>query len=197
VRKYRKGQFLCYQGDAGDRLFVVAEGLVKVVLGSERGEEIVLATLGPRESLGEIALLDGAPRSASVVAVKPTTVLMLPRSALLHVMGQNPALLDAMLRSLGGLVRRLTEQTGDFVFLDLTGRVAKVLLRLTESHGTAQDEVALDAHLSQSELAAMVGATRPAVNRILQLFAARGWISIEGRVIAIQDQPALRRRAGG
>lgn len=195
-RTYRRGQYLCYQGDPGDCLFVIASGLVKVVLSNEQGDEIVLATLGPQESLGELAVLDGAPRSASVVAAEPTSVVMLTRVALLEAIGTHPAVLDALLRSLGGLIRRLTEQAGDLVFLDLGGRVAKLLLRLAEAHGTGPDDVVLDLRLSQSDLAAMVGASRPAVNRALQLLAARNWISVDGQVIVLRDPASLRRRAG-
>jgi CRP/FNR family transcriptional regulator, cyclic AMP receptor protein len=163
---------------------------------SRQGDEILLVTLDRYESLGELAILDDSPRSASVIAVEPTTVLMLPRSAVRKLMATHPSVLDAVLRSLGGLVRRLTEQNGDLAFLDLGGRLAKLLLGLAESHSHDDERVVLDVGLSQSDIAAMVGATRPAVNRILQLFAARGLISVDGRVIVLRDLPALRRRAG-
>jgi CRP-like cAMP-binding protein len=195
-RAYGRGQYLWYQGDPGDRLVVVAEGLVKVVLTSEQGDEIVLVTLGRFESFGELAILDGSPRSASVVAAAPTTVLMLPRTAVLELMTTHPAVLDAVFRSLGQLVRRLTEQTGDLVFLDLAGRLAKVLIHLAHSHAQDDQHMVLDVGLSQSDIAAMVGATRPAVNHILQRFASRGLISIDGRRIVLRDLAALRRRAG-
>jgi CRP-like cAMP-binding protein len=102
--------------------------------------------------------------------------------------------LDALLRSLGGLVRRLTEQTGDLVFLDLSGRLAKLLLRLAEARGEPGPAV-VDLGLSQSDLASMIGATRPAVNRVLQSMAARGMITMDGRIIVLRDVAALRRRA--
>jgi CRP/FNR family transcriptional regulator, cyclic AMP receptor protein len=195
-RTYGRGQYLWYQGDPGDRLIVVSEGLVKVVLASEQGEEIVLVTLGRYETLGELAILDDSPRSASVVAVERTTVLMLPRAAVLDLMATHRPVLDAMLRALGQLVRRLTETTGDLVFLDLAGRVAKVLLNLARSHAKDDRPTMLNIGLSQSDIAAMVGATRPAVNRVLQHFASRGLISVDGRVIVLRDLPALHRRAG-
>lgn len=195
-RSYGRGQFLWYQGDPGDRLVVVASGLVKVTLTSESGEEVLLVTLGEHQTLGELAILDGSPRSASVVAVRPTTVLTLPRSAVLAQMAMHPGVLDAILRSLGRLVRRLTEQTGDLVFLDLAGRLAKVLLQLAESHSPDGSGTVVDAGLSQSDIAAMVGATRPAVNRVLQTFASRGLVSVEGQIIVLRNVAALRRRAG-
>lgn len=194
-RKYGKGQFVFYQGDSGDTLLVICRGLVKVVFASEAGEETVLVTLGDCEVVGQIALLDGAERSASVVAVEPTTGLLLTRTTVLDVMVRHPAVLDAMLCSLGRMVRRLTEQAGDFAFLDLGGRLAKVLLRLAGDRSEAADGIVLDLGLSQSDLAAMVGASRPAVNRVLHSFAARGLISVSGQVIVLRDLPALRRRA--
>ena len=193
-RTYRRGQYIWYQGDPGDALLVVGEGRVKVVFGSEGGEEAVLVTAGGGEVLGEIALLDGGGRSASVVAVEPTTGLLLTRATVLEAMGRHPVVLEAMLRNVGGLVRRLTEQAGDLVFLDLGGRVAKLLLRLAGDRAEATD-VVLDTGLSQSELAAMVGATRPAVNRVLRLFAARGLISVDGQVIVLRDIAGLQKRA--
>jgi CRP-like cAMP-binding protein len=195
-RSYDRGQYLWYQGDSGDRLVVICSGIVKVVFTSRQGDEIVLVTLGRYESLGELAILDDSPRSASVIAVEPATVLMLPRTAVLKLMATHPSVLDSVLRSLGRLVRRLTEQNGDLAFLDLGGRLAKLLLGLAESHSHDDARVVLDVGLSQSDIAAMVGATRPAVNRILQLFASRGLISMDGRVIVLRDLPALRRRAG-
>jgi CRP-like cAMP-binding protein len=143
-----------------------------------------------------VAILDDSPRSASVIAVEPTTVLLLPRSTLLEQMATHPAVLNAVLCSLGQLVRRLTEQTGDLVFLDLGGRVAKVLVQLAQSHAPDERRLVVDVGLSQSDLASMVGATRPAVNHILQRFAAQGLISVDGRAILIRDPSALRRRAG-
>ena len=196
-RTFGRGQYLWYEGDEGERLVVVASGLLKVVVTSDRGDEIVLSTAGPGHTLGELALLDGGPRSASVVAVEQTSVLLLGRATVLDLMSHHPTVLDAVLRSLGALVRRLTEQTGDLVFLDLGGRLAKVLLRLAADRPAGRDgRVVLDRALSQSDLAAMVGATRPAVNRVLQLLVARGLIAVDGRVIELLDLPGLRRRAG-
>ena len=194
-RTYGRNQFLWYQGDDGAHLVVVASGLVKVVLSSPQGGEVVLTTLGPGEISGELAVLDGSPRSASVVAAEPTTVLLLTRATVLDTLNRYPSVLDALLRSLGNLIRRITEQAGDFVFLDLGGRVAKLLLHLAEAHGASS--TVLDLRLTQSDLAAMVGATRPAVNRVLQHLAGRGVIEVDGQRIVLVNLAELRRRASG
>ena len=196
-RSYRRDQFLWYEGDPGDYLVVILQGLVKVTVTSRWGDEMLLATLGPSDVVGELSVIDGGVRSASVVALKPTTGIVIGRTPLIAFMQGSPELLDVLLRSMGALIRRLTERATDLVFLDLAARVAKLLLREAEERGDEQRQgVPLDLGLTQTELAQMVGASRPAVNRVLQTMAARGSISIIGRKIIIRDPTALRRRAG-
>lgn len=196
LRHYKRDQYLWVQGDPGDHLVVVVSGRVKVVVTSESGDELVLVTLGPAESLGELAVLDALPRSASAVAAEPATVLRIPRGQLHELMRSNPAVMSALMTSVGALVRRLTEQASDLVFLDLTGRVAKLLIQLVDDSDPARSGPAtLDLGLTQTDLAHMVGASRPALNRVLQALSSRGWISIEGRRIVVRDRAGLRRRA--
>jgi CRP-like cAMP-binding protein len=148
---------------------VVASGLLKVVVTSEDGEEMVLVTLGLGEALGELAVVDGGPPSASAEALEPTEVLVITRDALLELAARDRGLTEALLLALGRLLRRLTEQAADLVFLDLPGRVAKLLSGLAAERGSpVADGVELDAHLTQSDLARMVGASRQSVNQILQ-----------------------------
>lgn len=197
LRHYKRDQYLWMQGDPGDYLVVVASGRVKVVVTSEGGDELVLVTLGRAESLGELAVLDARPRSASAVAAEPATVLRISRVQLHELMRSNPAVMNALMTSIGALIRRLTEQASDLVFLDLTGRVAKLLVQLVDDKGPALSGPAtLDLGLTQTDLAHMVGASRPALNRILQALSSRGWITVEGRRIVVRDRAGLRRRAG-
>jgi CRP/FNR family transcriptional regulator, cyclic AMP receptor protein len=193
-RLYAPGQIICHQGEPGDHLYAVIEGLVKIVFTSERGDEMVLNILGPEEIFGELALLDGSPRSASVVALRSTLVFVLPRRQLLELMSVNPGLADEFLKLIGKLVRNLTEKAGDLAFLDLAGRLAKLLLQLSAMHGQVHG-VVLDSGLTQTDLARMIGASRPAVNRELQSLATRGMIALQGRTIVLRDLEALRRRS--
>ena len=196
-RSYKKGQLLVYEGDAGDSVFVVIQGLVKVMVSSEEGEEMVLVTLRPFDTFGELSLVDGGPRSASAEAVEATRVLVITRSILLELLEQHPTLTDALLRSLGSLVRRLTEQTADLVFLDIHGRMAKLLLTLAAERGEeTADGILLDLNLTQADLAAMVGGSRQSVNQTLRSFESRGYLEIEGRTIRLRKPTDLRRRAG-
>jgi CRP/FNR family cyclic AMP-dependent transcriptional regulator len=194
-RRYRPGEIIFHQGDPGESLFALLDGLVKVVFTTEHGAEIVLNMLGRGDTFGEMALLDGSPRSASIVTARPAWVFALPRARLLELMREHPGLADEFLRLLGRMVRRLTGQAADLAYLDLGGRLAKLLLRLAAKHGHHGEVVELPG-LTQSDLAALVGATRPAVNRALQSLVSRKLIAVHGRTITLLDVAALRERGG-
>jgi CRP-like cAMP-binding protein len=159
---------------------------------------MLLATLHRADTFGELAVIDGGPRSASAEAVEPTTLLVLARSALLEVLHDHPAVTDGLLRSLGVLARRLTDQAADLVFLDLHGRVAKLLVNLVDKNesGGGAGEVVLDLHLTQGELASMVGGSRQSVNQILRAFEQLGYLELQGRRMVVRRPDLLRRRAG-
>jgi len=196
-RRFRRGEVLFHEGDPGDALFVVASGAVKVVVPSEDGEEAILATLRRGDFLGELALLDGAPRSASAVALEATETLTLPRDQFRALIAGEPAIRDALLASVAGELRRLTTHVAELHFLDLTGRLAARLARLAEEHGERQPngEIRLDAPLTQSDLAAMIGATRQSVNKLLGEFEADGLLRMERDSIVVPDLARLAETA--
>jgi CRP-like cAMP-binding protein len=197
ARRFRRGEVLFHEGDPGDALFVVASGAVKVVVPSEDGDEAILATLRRGDFLGELALLDGAPRSASAIALEATETLALPRDQFHALVASEPAIRDALLASLAGELRRLTTHVAELHFLDLTGRLAARLARLAEEHGERLPNGAmrLDAPLTQSDLAAMIGATRQSVNKLLGEFEADGLIRIERDSIVVPSLEGLHRAA--
>ena len=195
-RFYIRGESIFHQGDPGEALFLIESGIVKIDLTSDDGDQMVLATLGPGETFGELALIDRGPRSASARAVESCCLLALPREAFLHAVRENPLLLESLLESLGTLLRSLLAQASDLVFLDLASRVAKQLMTLAEKNGRPDNGgITLDLHLSQSGLAGMVGGSRPSVNQILKSFEARGYLEVKGRRIFIKHPELLRRRA--
>lgn len=197
TRRYRKGQLICHQGEPGDSLFVLSQGLVKIFVSSDEGQDMVVAILAPTGVFGELALIDGGPRSASALALQPTNLLTIARTTFLEFLRDHPSLADALLRSLGGMVRSMLERASDLVFLDLQGRVAKVLLQLAAFGGSeVVAGVVVDLGLTQSDLASMVGGSRPTVNQILRAFEDRGYIAVHGRRIILDRPDLLRRRAG-
>lgn len=193
--EFERGRTIFHQGDDGDTLFVIADGLVKVWVSSGEGGEMVLATLRSPDAFGELTAIDGRPRSASATALEPTTLVALDRNTLLDAVHRHPDVADGMMRALGGLARRITEQTSDLVFLDLAGRLAKTLATLADRDGREEDgAVVLALPLTQTELAEMVGGSRQSVNQILKTFEARGFLDIRGREVVISDLDSLRRR---
>jgi CRP/FNR family cyclic AMP-dependent transcriptional regulator len=195
TRKFRRGEVLFHEGDPGDSLFIVAAGAVKVVVPSDDGDEAILATLRRGDFLGELALLDGAPRSASAIALEATEALTLPRARFNTLVATEPAIRDALLSSLAAELRRLTAHVAELHFLDLTGRLAAILARLAQEHGTrdADGSIRLDAPLTQSDVAAMIGATRQSVNKLLGEFVAEGLLRLDHETLVIPDLEALVR----
>ena len=196
VRSYPKGQILFYQQDPGESLYVILEGRVKAFVTSEEGAELNLGIFESPSILGEVALVDGGPRSASAEVVAPAKLLVFTRAAFVALLGEHPALVEAYLRMLGKLIRRLQDRTEDLVFLDLHGRVAKLLLSFAEDAEAGPEGTLLDLKVTQGELAAMVAGSRPTVNQILKTFEGRGYLTIAGRQIVVKNEAALRRLAG-
>ena len=195
-RSFRRGETLYHQGDPGHVLHVVLEGRVKVVLPSETGEEAVLTVLGPGDVHGEMALLDGEPRSATVIALEAVVSATLSREDFLDLLRRSPSAVEGVLAGLASTIRRLSAEVGDLMFLDLQGRLAKKLLELADTHGKNDgDGIEIQATLTQEDLAGMIGATRPRVNQLLGSFEDRGAIARKGRRIVILREDVLSRWA--
>ena len=196
VRTFQKGEMIFHEGDPGDSLYVIVEGAVKVFVTSGRGEEMVLVTLRPPDSLSEVALLDQGERSASAEALVPVTAIALARSTLLGLIHRVPGIGDTVLRAAGSLLRRLTAQAADLVFLDLEGRVAKLLVSIADDGGENRNGVvSLDLGVTQKDLARMVGGSRQSVNLILHNLEGQGFVTLHGRTVDVLDLDRLRRRA--
>jgi CRP-like cAMP-binding protein len=194
TRRFRRGEVVFHVGDPGDALFVISTGAVKITLPSENGEEAILATLQPGDVFGELALLDTAPRSATAVALEPTETVVLQRDRFRQLLATEPTIRDAVLANMAAEVRRLTTHVEDLHFLDVTGRLAKCLLRLAEEgRPDGAGGIRLRSALSQSELAAMVGCTRQSANRVIGQFTDDGLIRLERDSIVVIDLPGLER----
>jgi CRP-like cAMP-binding protein len=133
-----------------------------------------------------------------VEAIEASDVLVVSRAAFFGLITEQPHLVEGLLRNLGGLIRRLTDQAADFVFLDLHGRVAKLLLSLAADRGAVSgEEQFVDLPFTQTEIANMVGGSRQSVNQILRSYEQAGYIETSGHTVRIVRAEALKRRAGG
>jgi CRP-like cAMP-binding protein len=194
-RAYGKGDVIFVHGDPGTHLCLVESGQVKLGFTSAMGREIILDLVGPGEVFGELALLDGAPRSADAVALEPTHLLLLHRDDFVRFVEEHPHFAMQLLATLSRRLRRDAELLQDGAFLDVSARLARTLLRLAQAQGPTGDEGRLvTPRLTQSDLAAMVGTTRETLNKWLSFFQQEGWVDWErSRVVVLQPQ-ALRRR---
>ncbi len=192
-RRFRRGEVIFHVGDPGDALFIIVSGEVKIGLPSEAGEEAILVRLQPGDVFGELALLDGAPRSATATALSAAETVVLPRDRFRELIANEPAVRDALLASLALELRRLTTHVEELHFLDITGRLAACLVRLASDGGTTlpDGEVRLRTSLTQGDLAAMVGSTRQSVNKLLGQFASDGLLRIERDAIVLTDIEGL------
>ncbi len=194
TRRFRRGEVIFHQGDPGNALFIVEAGVVKISLPSESGEEAILATLQAREFFGELALLDGAPRSATATAMEPTRLLVLPRERFRELL-EEASIRDALLAGVARELRRLTIHVEELHFLDIAGRLAARLAHLADEAGTrlSDGSLRLDLPLTQSDLAAMVGCTRQSVNKLLGQFADDGLIRLDRDAVVVTDRDRLER----
>jgi len=192
----RRGDVLFHEGDAGDKLYIVTEGKVKLGRTSSDGRENLLAILGPGQMFGELSLFDPGPRSATVTVVTDTTFSSLSHEDLLLWLDGRPGIARGLLAQLAGRLRKSNDVAAELVFSDVPGRVAKALLDLADRFGrTADDGVHVHHDLTQEELAQLVGASRETVNKALADFASRGWLRLEPRSVVIMDLERLGRRS--
>jgi CRP/FNR family transcriptional regulator len=197
IRKFRRAETIFHQGDPGDSLFILEAGSVKIVLPSPEGEEgAIIATLSRGDFFGELALLDGAPHSATAVALEPTQALVLGRSTFQGLVDDEPGLRNALFSGLVAELRRLTGHVEELHFLDLPGRLARRLVRLArEADPAATGEVRLTWPYTQSDLAGMIGGTRQTVNRLINDLAERGLVRFEKDSVVIPNLERLEQAA--
>ncbi len=192
-RRYPAGQVLWNEGDPGDALLVLEEGQLRISRFAASGQEAVLAVFEAPAALGELALLDGKPRDATVIAQRAVAVRLVPRTAFLDLLKREPSAAEGLLTTLAGLVRLGNARHADVLGLDVPGRLAKWLLKRAgdpSAAGVPQDAV-VTLGRTQGELAAELGATRSTLNRALQGFADLDLLSIDGDHITLHDPRGL------
>lgn len=198
VRRFRRGEVVFHAGDPGDSLFIVSAGSVRITITAEDGAvPAILTTIGPGGFFGELALLDGAPRSATATAVDAVETLVLRRAAFDRLVDTDVALRRTLLAALAGEIRRLTAQVEDLHFLDLPGRLARHLLReiAGDDGRPPPTEARLPWPYTQGELASMIGGSRQSVNRLLADFTVQGLLRFDGDELVVPDPRRLAAAA--
>jgi len=175
-------------GDPTDSLYIVISGRLKVLMGDEQGREVILCILGPGEFFGEMGLLDDLPRSASVVTLEPCELLKISKADFKRSLAENFGLSLTVMR---GLVKRLREadrKIGSLAMMDVYGRVARLLMEMSEDVG---GEKVVVRKMSKQDIAKMIGASREMVSRVMKDLELGGYIEVRGHSIVLRNSSLL------
>lgn len=196
-REYGKKETLFHQGDPGDEFMILTEGSVKVELMNSEGKELTLTILTPYQFLGELALLDNVPRSATVISMEKSVLLAMKKRDFARLLEAYPRMSVPMLRQLTRRVRVLTDDIASMAFLDSYSRVTRKILNLAQEMGeeTPEGHVLIDRPLTHQQLANLVGTTRETVTKILNEMKDNGLLSIRRHRITVLDCDELLARA--
>lgn len=178
---YPRNTILMHEGEPPDAMYIVTDGRVKIYVSDAEGKELVLDTLSPGEFFGELALIDGSPRSATVVTTTETTISKILKTDFDHCLQASPKIAVNLLKILSRRIRTMNDNIKDLALLDVYGRVARTILRLAHE----RNGVLITDPITQQELANMVGASREMVSRVIKTLKSEGYISISGKQITV------------
>ncbi|WP_348944365.1 Crp/Fnr family transcriptional regulator [Chitinibacter sp. FCG-7] len=191
-RLVRAKQVVLAQGELSDEMYAVIHGRLKVMRSNSEGRELTLAILEAGEVFGELAMLDGGPRTATIEALEDCELLVLQRAMVDQYLNAHPLVMRSMIQTLCERLRSADELVQDTLFLPLPQRLAKVLRQLAQNHGDETAEgIRIDLKLTQQELANFVGATRESVNKQLSAWESQQWLSMRGGYILISHLNSL------
>lgn len=192
TRRMRRGEVLYLQGEAGDRLYLILSGEVRISATSPAGDELHLNTLSSGEVMGEIALMDGGSRTATAVSTEAGMLFCIDRPDFLALVARQPEITWQILLLLCQRVRWTSSLLEDSAFLSPEGRLAKRLLAIAGATGRDTPR-GRELRLSQSDLAGYLSLTRQAVNRMLQALRRDGTVELARGRLVIKDAEALLR----
>lgn len=188
-KDYPKDNLVFGQEEAGDALFVIAKGRVKVVLYGESGKEITLSFFKEGDFFGEMSLLDDMPRSANVVTTEDSTLLILKRDAFKRHLEENPTTAINILAELSMRLRTADSIIGNLTLLDVYGRVAHFLMDMAKKEGEEVEEgILIRKRPTQQDIASMVNTSRETVSRALNEFQKRGLLRMDGKKVILRPQ---------
>ncbi len=185
VKTFQKHTVIVSEGDETDSLYVVLSGRVRVFVADESGKEVVLGTQGAGEYFGEM-VLDGGPRSASVMTLEPSRFLVIPKNKVRDFLRGQPDFAIRLIEKLIHRSRSLTASVKNLALMDVYGRVARLLLELAEDEG---GKLVIREKLTQQDIASRIGASREMVSKILNDLATGGYLSIARKRITVHKTP--------
>lgn len=191
-RSFAAGEIMFLRGEPGDGMFAIAQGSVRVFVDGAAGGDVVIATRGEGDVLGEMALLDGRPRSASARAINPVAALYVSRGAFDTWLASHPAASRAMLEVMALRLRAATDQVAELALMSVEARVARRLWQIFEAAREGAPDRNASLRVNQGELAASIGVTRESVNKHLARMKQAGVIETTSGVVTLVDPEAVR-----
>ena len=182
LRQHPKNSIIINEGDDTSSFYIILKGRVKVYLTDESGKEVILNIQGEGEYLGEIALLDAGPRSASVATIEDSRFAVLNRQSFIECISENPQLSLKIMQGLTRRLRALSENVRSLALMDVYGRVARLLLELAVDQ---EGDKIIEDKLTQNEIAARIGASPKMVGRIMQDLKKGGYVHKKGKHLII------------
>ena len=186
----KRGATIFSRGDPGTNLIAVVSGTVKISISSPDGRNAILNLIGAGEIFGEIALLDGQPRTADATANSNCEIFTIDRREFIPFVRSQPTVAMKLIELLCGRLRWTSDQVEQVILQNLPGRLASALLRLSDKNKHAPEARIIS--ITQQEISEMVGMTRESINKQLRAWAARGWVRLEHGAIVVLKPDALQ-----
>ena len=183
-RSAPRSSVIMVEGDRIDSLYIVISGRLKVMMGEADGKEVILSIIGPGEFFGEMGLIDDSPRSASVIAIEPCELLSVTRRAFKKFLVENVEMAMTVMRVLVRRLRAADRKIGSLAMLDVYGRVARLLLDMSEE---VNGQSVVAKRLPKQDIAKMIGASREMVSLVMKDLELSGYIEVRGSTIVLRD----------
>ncbi len=195
TKNYMKDQMILLADEEGDTLFVIIHGKVKITSFAENGKEVIFSIMSEGDFFGDMSLLDGKPRSASVISIEDSELCLLRREEFNHLIETYPGIALKLLKELTSRLRKADERIESLALLDVSGRIAGILLQLSEETGKRLPDgrIIIRSRPTHQELANMVGTTRETVTRILSQMEQKNYIIMSGKSVTIPNPDILKR----
>ena len=188
TKRYRKHNLIFFEDDLGQNLFIIKRGRVKISRIDESGGEVIFAILGEGEFFGELSIIDGQTRSATVTSLEDVELLVLRRGEFLDLLTQYPQISIALLREIASRIRKSDTQIKSLSLKDARGRVATTLIRLAEDIGIMQEGKVIIKKLPlQKDLANIAGTSRETISRVFKKLEKEGFFSKKNNTLIFKD----------
>jgi len=197
IQKLRPREELCHKGDPGSQVYLISKGRLKAMTTSAEGDDVVFSIMAPGEVCGELALLSGGRRTATITAIDESELIVLDRREFLPFLRTHPEVAIKLLEVLAARQLRLSELVEDTTFLNLPARLAKKLVSLSRAYGTeTPDGMRIDLKLSQGEIGDLVATTRESINKQIKSWSGEGLVSMQNGIVTIHRIDDLEALAG-